>query len=343
LNNYYTEAEELFYVRDAFNEVISNCEILTKANELTAFKNALETSDEESVNKEKVNFLSRMKSFYKDFNAKLDEQVLAKVIGIYFTKIPETYLGATAMQLWNSYGKDANALAKDVYANSILNSEENFTKFINQPNGSHLGLLKADKAYILIDALRKGYVINVANQVQEYQNKINSLQRQYMEAQLVVMAKERKFYPDANSTLRVAYGNVKGYYPKDGAYYGYQTYLDGALEKYIPNDYEFDMPKKLIELYNKKDYGMYGVNGKMPVCFIAANHTTGGNSGSPALDANGNLVGLNFDRVWEGTMSDINYDVSICRNIMVDIRYVLFIVDKMGGSGHLIKEMNIIK
>lgn len=119
--------------------------------------------------------------------------------------------------------------------------------------------------------------------------------------------------------------------------------MEGAMEKYVPADYEFDMPAKLIDLYNKKDYGQYGVNGKMPVCFIAANHTTGGNSGSPALDANGNLIGLNFDRVWEGTMSDINYDPAICRNIMVDIRYVLFIIDKMGGASHLIKEMKIIK
>ena len=115
------------------------------------------------------------------------------------------------------------------------------------------------------------------------------------------------------------------------------------MQKYIPGDYEFDVPEKLRQLYEKKDYGRYGKNGVMPVCFIASNHTTGGNSGSPALDAYGNLIGLNFDRVWEGTMSDINYDASICRNIMVDIRYILFIVDKFAGATHLIKEMNLVK
>ena len=115
------------------------------------------------------------------------------------------------------------------------------------------------------------------------------------------------------------------------------------MEKYIPNDYEFDIPKKLRELYEKKDYGMYGYKGKMPVCFIATNHTTGGNSGSPAIDAHGNLIGLNFDRVWEGTMSDIYYSPDICRNIMVDIRYVLFVIDKYAGAKHLIEEMKIIK
>ena len=154
--------------------------------------------------------------------------------------------------------------------------------------------------------------------------------------------KEKSFYPDANSTLRVTYGNVKTYQPRDGVKYDLQTYMEGVMEKYVPGDYEFDLPKKMIDLYNKKDFGRWGTNGRQPVCFIAANHTTGGNSGSPALNADGNLVGLNFDRVWEGTMSDINYDPSICRNIMVDIRYVLFVVDKYAGASHLIQEMKLV-
>ncbi|HRN97994.1 MAG TPA: S46 family peptidase, partial [Flavobacterium sp.] len=129
----------------------------------------------------------------------------------------------------------------------------------------------------------------------------------------------------------------------DAVTYSPVTYLDGVMEKYIPGDYEFDVPQKLIDLYNKKDYGPYADNGKMPVCFIGTNHTTGGNSGSPALDANGNLIGLNFDRVWEGTMSDIHYDPEICRNIMVDMRYVLFIIDKFAGAKHLVDEMTIVK
>jgi hypothetical protein len=114
------------------------------------------------------------------------------------------------------------------------------------------------------------------------------------------------------------------------------------MEKYIPGDYEFDVPKKLRELYAAKDYGPYGIDGKMPVCFIGMNHTTGGNSGSPALDAYGNLIGLNFDRVWEGTMSDINYDPSLCRNIMMDARYLLFIINKFAGAGHLVQEMKLV-
>ncbi|HNJ57881.1 MAG TPA: S46 family peptidase, partial [Chitinophagaceae bacterium] len=137
-------------------------------------------------------------------------------------------------------------------------------------------------------------------------------------------------------------GKVDGYSPADARVYKFQTYLDGVMEKYKPGDYEFDVNEKLRTLYKNKDYGIYGVKGKMPVCFIASNHTTGGNSGSPALNAYGNLIGLNFDRGWEGTMSDINYDASICRNIMVDIRYILFIIDKYAGAGHLVKEMKLM-
>ena len=162
-----------------------------------------------------------------------------------------------------------------------------------------------------------------------------------MKAQLE-LSENSRIFPDANSTLRVTYGKVKGYEPKDGVYYNPITYLDGVMEKYIPGDYEFDVSPKLIDLYKNKDFGNYGENGKMPVCFIGTNHTTGGNSGSPALDAKGNLIGLNFDRVWEGTMSDIYYDPSICRNIMVDIRYVLFIVDKYAGAKNLIEELQLV-
>ena len=162
-----------------------------------------------------------------------------------------------------------------------------------------------------------------------------------MKAQLELNT-ESRIFPDANSTLRVTYGKVQGYEPKDATIYSPITYLDGVMEKYIPGDYEFDVPKKLVDLYNAKDYGQYGENGKMPVCFIGTNHTTGGNSGSPAIDSQGNLIGLNFDRVWEGTMSDIYYDPSICRNIMVDVRYILFIMDKYAGATNLINELKLV-
>jgi len=172
--------------------------------------------------------------------------------------------------------------------------------------------------------------------------KATELSAEYMRALMEVFP-ERNFYPNANSTLRVTYGRLEGVNPRDAVSYGTTTYLDGAMAKYKPGDYEFDMPAKLIELYDNKDYGQYSENGKLPVCNIASNHTTGGNSGSPVLNARGELIGLNFDRIWEGTMSDVNFDANICRNIMVDSRYVLFIIDKFADQRWLIDEMELIK
>lgn len=163
-----------------------------------------------------------------------------------------------------------------------------------------------------------------------------------MKAQME-MQPMKKFYPDANFTLRVTYGNIKGYEPDDAVKYKYFTTLDGILEKEDPDIYDYVVEDKLKELYRNKDFGQYAdQDGSMHVCFTATNHTSGGNSGSPVMDAEGNLIGLNFDRCWEGTMSDVAYDISQCRNIALDIRYCLFIIDKFAGAKHLIDEMTIL-
>jgi hypothetical protein len=199
----------------------------------------------------------------------------------------------------------------------------------------------SDPAYQLYNSLRDVYMQKITPKFNEYNDQIENLQATYMRAQMEVFP-NKKFYPDANSTMRCSYGQVQGYKPQDAVAYSAQTYLEGVMEKYVPGDYEFDVPARLRELYDKKDYGQYGVGGKLPVCFLGSNHTTGGNSGSPAIDAHGNLIGLHFDKVWEGTMSDYNYDPSICRNIMVDARYVLFMVDKYAGATRLIQEMKLV-
>ena len=160
-----------------------------------------------------------------------------------------------------------------------------------------------------------------------------------MKAQME-MQSEKVFYPDANFTMRISYGKIKGFYPRDGVYYRYYTTLKGVIEKGEMGVYDYVVPEKLKELYEKKDFGRYkNSNGNLPVAFIADNHTSGGNSGSPVLDANGNLIGVNFDRVWEGTMSDVVFDPEKCRNITLDIRYVLFIIDKYANATNLLNEM----
>jgi hypothetical protein len=232
-------------------------------------------------------------------------------------------------------------LGTEIYGQSKLVDYNGLKELLSGDSKTVLANLNADKVFVLIKNMADKYLKDVAPKYDEINLRITALQRTYMKAQLE-LNKDTRIFPDANSTLRVTYGKVKGYAPKDATLYTPVTYLDGAMEKYIPGDYEFDVPAKLIDLYKKKDYGQYGENGKMPVCFIGTNHTTGGNSGSPAIDAYGNLIGLNFDRVWEGTMSDIYYDPSICRNVMVDIRYVLFIIDKYAGANNLIEELKLV-
>ena len=156
------------------------------------------------------------------------------------------------------------------------------------------------------------------------------------------MEQDKVLYPDANSTLRISYGKVKGYAPKDGIYYNYFTTIDGIIEKESTDSSIYKVSPRLKDLYKNKDYGVYAENGYMHTAFIATNHTSGGNSGSPVLNAEGQLVGINFDRVWEGTMSDLYYDPNECRNVSLDIRYCLFIIDKYAGAGYLLKEMNIV-
>ena len=168
--------------------------------------------------------------------------------------------------------------------------------------------------------------------------------RPYMQA-LREWDKKRAFYPDANLTLRVAYGKVAGYEYADAEYHHPVSTIDGIITKDDPNIYDYNIPQQLRDIYAAKDYGRWGevIYGRqsVPVCFLATNHTSGGNSGSPIINGRGELVGINFDRTWRSTMSDIEFDPSICRNISVDIRYVLFVIDRIGGAGYLLEEMNL--
>jgi hypothetical protein len=233
-------------------------------------------------------------------------------------------------------------MVNSLYQTSEFTSLDKVSSIMSLDPKTAVEKIKNDPAYQFSEEWQSiiSEKVNPINSM--YKAKIDSLQQVYMAAQMELFP-EKRFYPDANSTMRVTYGQVEGFQPEDGKCYTPLTYLNGTIAKYIPGDYEFDLPAKLLELYESKDYGDYKDHtGEVPVCFLGSNHTTGGNSGSPAIDAYGNLVGLNFDRVWEGTMSDINYDISLCRNIMVDTRFVLFVIDKMAGATHLIEEMELV-
>ena len=333
----YTEIKEYAIARDYFSEVVlRNTEILTFGYRLYQLEQVYNTRGEQAFTDRKNNLIAGFESLYKDYSAQVDEKVFEQLIDLYAKKSPKQFLPESLNNL------DASALTTSVFSTSKLTNYNGLKELLTGDAKTVLEKLNQDKAYQLVKSLADSYIKDVAPKFEEINLKNNALQRTYMKAITEFFPNDRIF-PDANSTLRVTYGQVKGYKPSDAVVYESVSYLDGVIEKYIPGDYEFDAPAKLIDLYNKKDYGKYAdKNGKMPLCFIATNHTTGGNSGSPALDARGNLIGLNFDRVWEGTMSDIYYSPEICRNIMVDSRYILFIIDKFAGAKNLIDEMTII-
>ncbi|WP_249219792.1 S46 family peptidase [Chitinophaga sp. HK235] len=342
LNALYRQIQPYAQTRDYYSELVKNAEIFTAADRLIDFLADVREKGEGQYESLRQQFLESMQSFYKNYNAKVDHDVCASLLELYGKGVPKQYAGAEYAQLSAESNNDGRALADKIFNLSGLTSLDKLKAFVQQPYNAVVAQMWKDPATRMAMALRKGFVDNVSRPLSDLQSNINRLQRTYMQSQMDVMGSKKRFYPDANSTLRVTYGKVDGYSPRDAIHYDFYTYLDGVMEKYVPGDYEFDVPAKLRDLYKNKDYGRYGVNGRMPVCFIASNHTTGGNSGSPALDANGHLIGLNFDRTWEGTMSDINYDPSICRNIMVDIRYVLFIVDKFAGCTRLVDEMKLV-
>ena len=321
---------------------MSKIELFSVAFQLNSLITSFDKEGETGYQQRLKQVKETLTDFFQDYNIQVDKKLFEVLMTMYVKDQEKKFISPLLKERLISEEGSFSKLAEKTYIEKEIHDAATTTARLEKPASEAVSYLKKNASILLYNDLLKTYQTEVQGKLNEIQGRINQLQRKYMQAQIDVF-KEKTFYPDANSTMRVTYGNVKGFNARDAVRFDYYTYLDGAMEKYVPGDYEFDVPEKLKELYQKKDYGQYGVNGKMPVCFIAANHTTGGNSGSPALDAYGNLVGLNFDRAWEGTMSDINYDPSICRNIMVDIRYILFIIDKYAGATHLVKEMKLVR
>lgn len=328
--------------RDYYREVFAiNIEIFRTASRLMRLAGTLENEGETAFAFQRDRLRSSLEQHFKETNQEIDRET-AKALLQYKSEFLEEEFISPSLELF--HGSDPAVLEElinTIYANSLASNAEKCLAALDGEPADFLEAVKSDPAVLLlaeVQAFSDGKISPTYNRISE---DMQTHMQTYMRAQMEVMT-ERQFWPDANSTLRITYGKVNGYAPRDAVIYDHITYLEGVMEKYVPGDYEFDVHPRLIELYESKDYGEYGIDGKMPICFIGSNHTTGGNSGSPSIDAEGNLIGLNFDRVWEGTMSDLNYDPSICRNIMVDARYVLFIVDKFAGAGHLIEEMKLV-
>ena len=340
----YSDIKETAVVRDYYSEItLRNVDLLRYMSGIRKLVSVYEKNGETGYVIARDKQLSQLPDFFDDFDRAIDWEVAGKLFEIYCQEIPTQYQPKLfSKDSLKAYNNDFVKLAQSLYKASAFSLMANTEKLLKMPTSEAIAAIKSDPFYVFTDNWQNVINEEISPVYDYYRKQIDSCQSIYMKAQMELFP-EKKFFPDANSTLRVSYGKVEGFKPKGKDRYEPHTYLDGVIAKYKPGDYEFDLPTKLITLNKEKNFGKYADHtGQVPVCFLGSNHTTGGNSGSPAIDAYGNLVGLNFDRVWEGTMSDINYDPSICRNIMVDARYILFIIDKFAGATNLINEMKLV-
>ncbi len=281
---------------------------------------------------------SYVENFYKDYYIDIDKEVFIALVSEYLKSAPEEFIPEFIREEYAKY-ETVQQWCEAIYTNSKYLDKDFVLEVISDWKNRSSELL-SDPAYIFAESINSYYLNTISPRANELKETIALFYRDYMKA-MMEYEPNRQFYPDANLTLRVAYGQVAGYRPSDAVQYLPVSTLEGIIQKDNPEIFDYNIPQELRDVYESKDFGRWELNGSVPVCFIATNHTTGGNSGSPIINSNGELIGVNFDRVWEGTMSDIAFDPEICRNISLDIRYVLFYIEKVAGAGHLLKEMDI--
>lgn len=341
----YGELAPLSLVADYRNESVYAVELINFASRFDqAISEAIKVSrDTAKFEAAKMNLVNYANRFYKDFEAKVDVEVFAAMMKSYYEQVPVNYQPDFLGKLYKNYKGNWMQMAGDVYSQTIFSDSLRVFTLLSGLDSTNARLFQADNIYSIYSQFENLYNDKVKDRYFEINDSLDIMYRSYVNG-LMKMEADKHFFPDANSTLRFTYGKVEGFEPKDGVVYSYYTTIDGIMEKSTQTDVpDYRPPQKLIDLYNKKDFGQYGVKGTVPVAFIATNHTTGGNSGSPVLDANGYLVGINFDRCWESTMSDVMFDPNFCRNIALDIRYALFVIDRYAGAENLINEMTVIQ
>ena len=347
LDSLYRLMEPYAFAADYYNETARAIELTSFAAEYAKrLEKAAGASSPDEATQARESAKRLAAAFYKDYYMPIDKESFIALMDMFDRNIPSGFKPEYFTESMGRYGS-AEAWADSLFGNSVFSDSSALTKTVAAACadgvGTDITLLTDDPAVEFGNEFHKWYMEGIRSVVQRLGSEITLLYRDYMKGQME-FNKDRAFYPDANLTLRVAYGSVQGYSPADGTYYLPMSTIEGIMQKDNPDIFDYNIPQRLRDIYAEKDYGEWTVtdaSGRLtvPVCFIATNHTSGGNSGSPVINADGDLIGINFDRVWEGTMSDIVFDPDLCRNISLDIRYVLFIIDKVAGAGHLLDEM----
>ncbi|MEG2493566.1 MAG: S46 family peptidase [Rikenellaceae bacterium] len=325
----YDELEKYTLSRDYYKEAIEGIEVFK-------FISPFADVTPENINKKIEYYKANKDQFFKDYYKPIDVETAKKMLNEYYENVSSEF---HPKSLTENNGR-IDSWVNKMFASSMFTSQEKLDKIFSEPTLVVIDAIYADPIFLVYKGFADIYKKDIEPNYVRITNDITDKYKTYMKG-LMTMQKDKIFYPDANSTLRIAYGNIRGFRPTDGVIYSHFTTLGGVIDKDNPAIYDYKVDQRLKDLYKNKDFGRWGENGVMPVCFLATNHTTGGNSGSPVLNGNGELIGLNFDRCWESTMSNIVYNDDMCRNIAVDIRYVLFLVDKVCGAGYLIDEMKI--
>ncbi|MDD4031496.1 MAG: S46 family peptidase, partial [Bacteroidales bacterium] len=337
----YRELEPYLFASEMYAEAVMAVELLRFANNL---ENTFVRSGPASATE-------AARAFFKDYYQPIDQEIFELLFTQFYRimeplahLLPEDTAEVQSLTAAGDFAQlpagDFARLAANLYKNSVLTDPEKTMALLAKDSALALSLIREDPAFRLVDPFVRKNKDHIQPRITEINLELNLLYRNWMQA-IMEFDSERIFYPDANSTLRVTYGTVQGYSPADAIMYLPVSTIEGIMQKDDPQVFDYDIPQSLRDIYAVRDFGQWASNGTVPVCFIATNHTSGGNSGSPVLNADGHLLGLNFDRVWEGTMSDIEFDPSVCRNISVDIRYVLFIMEKIGKADYLLEELDI--
>ncbi len=324
----------LQYITEVFR---GSTELIGFASQMTILEELLAGKDADRT----AGMIDRMKrnldSFYGDYNYPTDRKMTKAMINLYKEDIDPKYWPDFYALIDKKFKGNVDAFVENIFAKSIFTSTDKFNAFLSAPS---LKILQRDPAFIVAKSVNDVRT-SLQKDLEGFNADMSKGQRTYLAGVMEYMP-DKTQYPDANSTMRLTYGKVQDYYPYDAVHYNWFTTLDGVVQKYQPGDYEFDLPERLIELNNKKEYGRYAApEGHLPVCFITDNDITGGNSGSPVINGNGELIGLAFDGNWEAMTGNIAFEPDLQRCINVDIRYVLWVIDIYSGAGHLLKEMDI--